>query len=158
MAILLDSLRGSSVAIGTMQRRLAWPLRQDDTHKSQIEKWKQCLAMWRAKSSRGKTMSASRRFIGLSTASKVAALGAENNHVVQAQLTTQNTTTTCFPRFFQRKGCKWWATSIAMSPCQSQLQKLFSLGVVIICWVVINMSQAICLELQLLFMFRCDTW
>ena len=29
-----DSLRGSSVNIGTMQRRLAWPLRKDDTHKS----------------------------------------------------------------------------------------------------------------------------
>ena len=29
-----DSLRGSSVKIGTIQRRLAWPLRQDDTHKS----------------------------------------------------------------------------------------------------------------------------
>ena len=30
----LDSLRGSSVNIGTIQRRLAWPLRKDDTHKS----------------------------------------------------------------------------------------------------------------------------
>ena len=30
----MDSLRGSSVNIGTMQRRLAWPLRKDDTHKS----------------------------------------------------------------------------------------------------------------------------
>ena len=29
-----DSLRGPSVKIGTMQRRLAWPLRKDDTHKS----------------------------------------------------------------------------------------------------------------------------
>ena len=29
-----DSLRGSSVKLGTMQRRLAWPLRKDDTHKS----------------------------------------------------------------------------------------------------------------------------
>jgi len=29
-----DSLRGSSVNIGTMQRILAWPLRKDDTHKS----------------------------------------------------------------------------------------------------------------------------
>ena len=29
-----DSLRGSSVKIGTMQRGLAWPLRKDDTHKS----------------------------------------------------------------------------------------------------------------------------
>ena len=32
--IMLDSLRGSSVKIGTIQRRLAWPLRKDDTHKS----------------------------------------------------------------------------------------------------------------------------
>jgi len=32
--MLLDSLRGSSVKIGTIQRRLAWPLRKDDTHKS----------------------------------------------------------------------------------------------------------------------------
>ena len=31
---LMDSLRGSSVKIGTIQRRLAWPLRKDDTHKS----------------------------------------------------------------------------------------------------------------------------
>ena len=31
---LPDSLRGSSDKIGTMQRRLAWPLRKDDTHKS----------------------------------------------------------------------------------------------------------------------------
>ena len=31
---ILDSLRGSSVKIGTIQRRLAWPLRKDDTHKS----------------------------------------------------------------------------------------------------------------------------
>ena len=30
----LDSLRGSSVKIVTMQRRLAWPLRKDDTHTS----------------------------------------------------------------------------------------------------------------------------
>ena len=30
----LDSLRGSSVKIGTIQRRLAWPLRKDDTLKS----------------------------------------------------------------------------------------------------------------------------
>ena len=29
-----DPLRGSSVKIGTIQRRLAWPLRKDDTHKS----------------------------------------------------------------------------------------------------------------------------
>ena len=27
-----DSLRGSSVKIGTIQRILAWPLRKDDTH------------------------------------------------------------------------------------------------------------------------------
>ena len=32
--VILDSLRGSSVKIGTIQRRLAWPLRKDDTHKS----------------------------------------------------------------------------------------------------------------------------
>ena len=31
---LRDSLRGSSDKIGTIQRRLAWPLRKDDTHKS----------------------------------------------------------------------------------------------------------------------------
>jgi hypothetical protein len=31
---LLDSLRGSSVQFGTIQKRLAWPLRKDDTHKS----------------------------------------------------------------------------------------------------------------------------
>ena len=30
----VDSLRGPSVKIGTIQRRLAWPLRKDDTHKS----------------------------------------------------------------------------------------------------------------------------
>ena len=30
----MDSLRGSSVKIGTIQRRLAWPLRKDDAHKS----------------------------------------------------------------------------------------------------------------------------
>ena len=30
----MDSLRGSSDTIGTIQRRLAWPLRKDDTHKS----------------------------------------------------------------------------------------------------------------------------
>ena len=30
----LDTVRGSSVTIGTIQRRLAWPLRKDDTHKS----------------------------------------------------------------------------------------------------------------------------
>jgi len=32
--LLLDSLRRSSVKIGTIQRRLTWPLRKDDTHKS----------------------------------------------------------------------------------------------------------------------------
>ena len=32
--LFLDSLRGSSVLCGTRQRRLAWPLRKDDTHKS----------------------------------------------------------------------------------------------------------------------------
>ena len=31
-----DSLRGSSDKIGTIQRRLAWPLRKDDTHKSRM--------------------------------------------------------------------------------------------------------------------------
>ena len=30
----MDSLRGSSVKIGTIQRRLAWRLRKDDTHRS----------------------------------------------------------------------------------------------------------------------------
>ena len=30
----VDSIWGSSVKIGKMQRRLAWPLRKDDTHKS----------------------------------------------------------------------------------------------------------------------------
>ena len=29
---VLDSLRGSSAKIGTIQRRLAWSLRKDDTH------------------------------------------------------------------------------------------------------------------------------
>ena len=32
--LVSDSLRGSSVKLGTMQRRLAWPLRKVDTHKS----------------------------------------------------------------------------------------------------------------------------
>ena len=40
-ATVLDSLRGSSVKIGTMQIILAWPLRKDDT---QIEKCKQILS------------------------------------------------------------------------------------------------------------------
>ena len=34
MRPLLDSLRGSSIKIGTIQRKLAWPLRKHDTHKS----------------------------------------------------------------------------------------------------------------------------
>ena len=34
MQHLPDFLRGSSDKIGTIQRRLAWPLRKDDTHKS----------------------------------------------------------------------------------------------------------------------------
>ena len=33
----LDSFRGSSVKIGTIQSRLAWPLRKDDTHKSRSD-------------------------------------------------------------------------------------------------------------------------
>ena len=33
----MDSLRGSSVKIGTIQRRLAWPLRKGDTHKARSE-------------------------------------------------------------------------------------------------------------------------
>ena len=33
----LDSPRRSSVKIGTIQRRLAWPLRKDDTHKSRSD-------------------------------------------------------------------------------------------------------------------------
>ena len=36
LLLLLDSLRGSSVKFGTIQRRLAWPLRKDDTHKSRL--------------------------------------------------------------------------------------------------------------------------
>ena len=32
--VLTDSLQGSSVKIGTIQRRLAWPLLKDDTHES----------------------------------------------------------------------------------------------------------------------------
>ena len=32
--MLLDPRKRSSVKIGTIQRRLAWPLRKDDTHKS----------------------------------------------------------------------------------------------------------------------------
>ena len=30
----MEALRGSSVKIGTIQRRLAWPLCKDDTHTS----------------------------------------------------------------------------------------------------------------------------
>ena len=37
MSCLSDSLRGPSVNIGTTQRRLAWPLRKDDTHKLNCE-------------------------------------------------------------------------------------------------------------------------
>ena len=33
----MDSFRGSSVKNGTIQRRLAWPLRKDDTHKSRSD-------------------------------------------------------------------------------------------------------------------------
>ena len=33
---LTDSLWGSSVEVGTIQRRLAWPLRKDDTHTQRI--------------------------------------------------------------------------------------------------------------------------
>ena len=32
MMIYREPLRGSSVKIGTIQRRLAWPLRKDDAH------------------------------------------------------------------------------------------------------------------------------
>jgi len=42
--LCLDSLRGSSVKIGTIQRRLAWPLRKDDTHKSRSVN--SCLLNW----------------------------------------------------------------------------------------------------------------
>ena len=34
--LLSDLLRESSVKIGTIQRRLAWPLRKDDTQKSRM--------------------------------------------------------------------------------------------------------------------------
>ena len=34
--ITLDPLWGASEKIGTIQRRLAWPLRKDDTHKSRM--------------------------------------------------------------------------------------------------------------------------
>ena len=38
----MDSLRVSSVKIGTIQRRLTWPLRKDDTHKSRSANKPQC--------------------------------------------------------------------------------------------------------------------
>ena len=38
LCIAEDSLRGSSVKIGTIQRRLAWPLRKDATHESRSVK------------------------------------------------------------------------------------------------------------------------
>ena len=44
MYVSVDSLRGSSVKIGTIQRRLAWPLRKDDTHKSRSDK---CVCIYR---------------------------------------------------------------------------------------------------------------
>ena len=34
--MVLDPLRGASEKIGTIQRRLAWPLRKDDTHTSRM--------------------------------------------------------------------------------------------------------------------------
>ena len=40
-----DSLRGSSVKLGTMQRRLAWPLRMDDTHIILLMKIRPCARM-----------------------------------------------------------------------------------------------------------------
>ena len=43
-----DSLRGSSVKIGTLKRRLAWPLRKDETHTSRSVN---NLSMLRAKAS-----------------------------------------------------------------------------------------------------------
>ena len=36
-SVHLDPFRGSSVKLGTIQRRLAWPLRKDDTHKSRSD-------------------------------------------------------------------------------------------------------------------------
>ena len=42
-----DSLRGSSVKIGTIQRRLAWPLRKDDTHKSRSVNNYSVVSHWR---------------------------------------------------------------------------------------------------------------
>ena len=43
----LDSLRGSSIKLGTMQRRLAWPLRKDDTHTSRSVSNCRCYAQSR---------------------------------------------------------------------------------------------------------------
>ena len=43
----LDSLRGSSVKLGKIRRRLAWPLRKDDTHTSRSVN--NCLTPLRAK-------------------------------------------------------------------------------------------------------------
>ena len=34
----MDSLRGSSVKLGMIQKRLAWPLRKDDSQKSRSAK------------------------------------------------------------------------------------------------------------------------
>ena len=34
VAVKKDSIRGSSVKLGPIERRLAWPLREDDTHTS----------------------------------------------------------------------------------------------------------------------------
>ena len=34
LILISDALRGSSVRIGAIQGRFAWPLRKDDTHKS----------------------------------------------------------------------------------------------------------------------------
>ena len=38
LAKLLDSFWGSSVKLGKTQRRLAWPVRKDDTHQSRSGK------------------------------------------------------------------------------------------------------------------------
>ena len=42
----LDSLRGSSDKIGTIQRRLAWPLRKDDTHFCHTVVWPLVTNTW----------------------------------------------------------------------------------------------------------------
>ena len=53
-AVRMDSRRGSSVKIGTIHRRLAWPLRKDDTHKSRsvnnflipaLKHWSRCVKL-----------------------------------------------------------------------------------------------------------------